>query len=70
MTPQELKAKRLAAGLSRAEAARLSQTPLRTWEGWEADGKGNRRVPGIAVAWLELYVEVKGKHSHAGEDKQ
>ena len=41
--------------LSMAEAARLSGTPYRTWQDWES---GKRRVPGLAVAWLNLYCEL------------
>lgn len=54
---KELREARRKAGLSMAEAARLSGTPYTTWQGWEAEeGKINaRRAPGIAFAWLELY---------------
>ena len=39
-----------------AEAARATGTPYRTWQGWEDDGHGGRRTPGIAFAWLKLYA--------------
>lgn len=56
MTALELREARIAAGLSMKQAAELSQTPYRTWQGWETDkGVNSRRVPGIAFAWLELY---------------
>jgi len=56
-TAEQLRQARKAAGLSMAEASRLSDTPYTTWQGWEAEeGKLNaRRPPGIAFAWLELY---------------
>jgi DNA-binding transcriptional regulator YiaG len=58
MTGHDLKAARKKAGLSRTDAASLSGTPYSTWEGWEAEGTTNaRRAPGIAFAWLELYVK-------------
>lgn len=47
-----LRQARKAAGLSMKEAAEASHTPYRTWQGWE---DGSRRVPGIALAWIELY---------------
>jgi len=53
---QELREARTAAGLSMAEAARLTGTPYRTWQCWENEGHGGRRPPGIAFAWLELYT--------------
>lgn len=59
MTNEELRRAREAAGLSMAEAARLSGTPYRTWQCWEMAGKLGRRAPGIAFKWLELYILTK-----------
>jgi len=59
MTGAELRAVRKAAGISMAEAARLTGTPYRSWQGWESDGPSGRRTPGIAFAWLKLYAENK-----------
>lgn len=49
MTGAELREARKAAGLSMKQAAELSGTPYRTWQDWEG---GKRRVPGLAMAWL------------------
>jgi transcriptional regulator with XRE-family HTH domain len=54
----KLRAARKVAGLSMKEAAEASHTPYRTWQGWE---DGSRRVPGIALAWIELYKHTKEK---------
>jgi len=56
MNSQEFRALRKRAGLSMAQAARLSGTPYRTWQAWEDEGSGGRRVPGLAVVWLDLYL--------------
>jgi len=51
-TAEELEEKREEAGVSMAKAARLSETPYRTWQNWE---NGSRRVPGWVFSWLEMY---------------
>ena len=56
---QELRESRTAAGLSMAEAARLTGTPYRTWQCWEDEGLGGRRPPGIAFAWLEAHKKTE-----------
>lgn len=56
-TSQELRDARKAAGLSMAEAARLTETPYRTWQNWE---DGTRRVPGWPFPWLEMYLKLHG----------
>ena len=53
MINEELRGARESAGLSMIDAAKLSGTPYRTWQDWEL---GNRRTPGIALAWLTLYI--------------
>jgi DNA-binding transcriptional regulator YiaG len=64
MTGQQLRDDRRKAGLSMAEAARMTGTPYATWQGWEADGTKNaRRPPPIVFAWLELYERLKGHES-------
>lgn len=60
MTGQELREARRKAGLSMAEAARLTGTPYRTWQCWEDEGPNGRRPPGIAFAWLELWTRYEG----------
>lgn len=55
MTGKELREARKAAGISMKQAAEESGTPYRTWQDWEA---GNRRVPGLAFAWLKLYRQI------------
>lgn len=50
-----LKKQRLQAGLTVADAAAESRTPVRTWYAWEAGGKSMRTPPGIAFAWLALF---------------
>jgi len=56
ITAEELREARKAAGLSMVKAAEYSDTPYRTWQDWEGD---KRRVPGIAMAWLDLYVKLR-----------
>jgi len=59
MNPEELRELRKAAGLSMRDAARIFDTPYRTWQGWET---GERRVPGIAGVVLKFYEMLpKGK---------
>ena len=61
MTGKQLRGARRKAGLSMAEAARLTGTPYATWQGWEAEGTKNaRRTPPIVFAWLGLYERLKG----------
>ena len=50
----KLRESRKKAGLNMRQAAELSGTPYRTWQGWEL---GDRRTPGIALAWLKLYTD-------------
>jgi DNA-binding transcriptional regulator YiaG len=60
MIPAELRDARRKAGLSMAEAARLSGTPYSTWQGWEAAGTKNaRRPPPIVFSWLELFEKIR-----------
>ncbi len=58
---QELREAREAAGLSMAEACRLTGVAYTTWQGWEAEpGTVNSRRPQpLAFAWLELYAKLK-----------
>ena len=58
---QELREAREAAGLSMAEACRLTRVVYTTWQGWEAEpGTVNSRRPQpLAFAWLELYAKLK-----------
>ncbi len=59
---KKLREARIAAGLTMKKAAELSNTPYRTWQGWECEkGPSSRRVPGIAFAWLELYQKQSKK---------
>lgn len=51
-----LKRQRVEAGLTVAAAAAASRTPVRTWYAWEAGGKSTRTPPGIAFAWLDLFL--------------
>jgi DNA-binding transcriptional regulator YiaG len=66
MNGEELREARKAAGISMVAAAELSGTPYRTWQDWE---RGRRRVPGIAVKWLALWVEVNRNQRKAGIEK-
>ena len=54
-TPVEIRAARLAAGLTQAAAAALVQAGLRSWSHWE---NGDRRMP--AATW-ELFM-IKTRH--------
>lgn len=65
-TSHDLREARRKAGLSMAEASRLTGTPYVTWQGWEAEGTKNaRRPPPIAFAWLELYQKLVSQSSPA-----
>lgn len=44
-------------GLTLAEFCRLTNTPYQTAKQWHMEGKNGRRVPGIALAWLKLYLK-------------
>lgn len=56
MTAQELKEARQKIGLSLKDAARIFETPERTWRAWETEtGQNARRVPGLLVAALSFY---------------
>jgi putative transcriptional regulator len=49
-TPSEIKAARLAAGLTQTEAAKLIHSTLRAWQSWEAEPgtSGHRAMhPGL-----------------------
>lgn len=50
----ELKSMRIALGFSAADVARLLDTPLRTYQGWEA---GEVKVPGVALVAMRLLQE-------------
>ena len=52
----EFRMLREASGLRMAEAARKTGTAYKTWENWEM---GRSRVPGLAIAWLELHTQLK-----------
>ena len=54
---RKLRKLRKQAGLSMAECCRLTGTPYSTWKSWEDEGPHGRRTPGIAFAWLEMYVQ-------------
>ena len=60
MINTELRESRRNAGLNMRQAAELAGTPYRTWQDWET---GKRRVPGIAGAWLKLYVAMNDPES-------
>lgn len=63
MTAKDLREAREAAGLSMAEAARLTGEKYRTWQSWEDDGPNGRPPRAIAFAWVELYVKLKRTES-------
>ena len=52
----ELRILREFAGLKMVEAARMTNTAYKTWENWE---KGRSKTPGVALAWLILYTQIK-----------
>jgi len=54
VTGAKLRDARKAAGISMKHAAKETNTPYRTWQDWEG---GKRRVPGLAFAWLALWVK-------------
>ncbi len=43
-------------GLTMAETAKFANTPYATWRQWE---NNTNRIPGIAIAWLNLYASLK-----------
>jgi DNA-binding transcriptional regulator YiaG len=57
---KDLRTARKAAGLSMRQAATLSNTPYRTWQSWEDEGRNGRRPPGIAFEWLKLWRLTNG----------
>jgi DNA-binding XRE family transcriptional regulator len=63
MTAQELKEARQKLGLSLKDAARIFETPERTWRAWETEaGQNARRVPGCIGVGLSFYADLpKGK---------
>jgi hypothetical protein len=63
MTSKELKETRQKLGLSVKDAARIFETPVRTWRAWETEtGINARRVPGFVKIGLLFYgVLPKGK---------
>jgi len=52
----DIKALLRTARLTQRELAKLTDTPRRTVEDWS---RGKSRAPGIALAWLRLYIETK-----------
>lgn len=52
-----------ASGLTLAEFCRLTSTPYQTAKQWKMDSnkKGARPAPGIAIAWLNLYIKTTEK---------
>lgn len=52
----KLREKLREAGLTMAAFSRLTNTPYRTVQCW---CDGSRRVPGIALAFMELYSKLK-----------
>lgn len=59
MTAKELREARESAGLSMAEAARLTGEKYRTWQSWEDDGPNGRPPRAIAFSWLELFEKIR-----------
>jgi hypothetical protein len=56
-TAKQLREARKAAGISSmTEAAKLTDTPYKTWKNWES---GVRRVPGWPFIWLKMYQQLK-----------
>ena len=43
-TPAEVKAARVAAGLTQTEAAALVHAGLKTWQNWESEGGEARKI--------------------------
>lgn len=56
MTPQEIKAARLAAGLTQAQAAALIHCGMTTWQGWEL---GTRKMHPAFWELFKLKAERK-----------
>ena len=54
MTSNELQTARVALGWSASELARQLDTPLRTYQDWEA---GVNRIPGVAAVAVRLLGE-------------
>lgn len=55
----DIKALLRTARLTQREFAELTDTPRRTVEDWS---RGKSRAPGIALAWLRLFIETKASH--------
>ena len=58
MDKEEFRQLRKSKGMNMSEAARRSGTPHSTWRDWES---GQRRVPGIAVSWLQSLTPKRGR---------
>ena len=52
-TPADIKAARLAAGLTQPDAAALVHAAAKTWKNWESEGGEARKIP--LAAW-ELFL--------------
>lgn len=57
-TADDLRRLRERAGLSQTMAAKISHTPLRTWQSWEANKTvaSAARPPGMAFVFLAMYI--------------
>jgi DNA-binding transcriptional regulator YiaG len=58
-TTEELRLLRQKAGLTKAEASRLSGVPYSTWNGWELNTSNAITPPALAISWLSLYIKYK-----------
>ncbi len=54
-TTAQIRAVRVAAGLTQAEAAEMCQAGLRTWHGWE---NGDSQMHPIFWAWFQECAEI------------
>lgn len=60
-TPHDIKAVRLAAGLTQTQAGALINASRRTWQNWEAPENlpSHRKMP--IAKWRLFCIELKGK---------
>lgn len=65
----ELRNLRKAAGLSMAEAARLSGTNYRTWDKWEYARGLKNNPPEEAFTWLKKYMKERRLRENLEEDR-
>lgn len=61
--PAEIKAARVAAGLTQTQAAALVHAGLKTWQNWESETGEARRIP--LASWELFLIKTAGNYETA-----